>query len=36
VLRPSEPGDSLELASVGLALTPEALWAEMPLANNTR
>jgi Uma2 family endonuclease len=30
VLHPAESGAGIELASVGLALTPAALWAEMP------
>jgi Uma2 family endonuclease len=34
VLHPAEPGDGIELASISLALTPEALWAEMPVADS--
>ncbi len=31
VLHPGEPGDGVELASVGLRIAPAALWAEMPV-----
>jgi Uma2 family endonuclease len=34
VLHPAEPGTVIELASVTLQLTPEALWAEMPATNS--
>ena len=34
VLHPAEPDTDVQLDSVKLLLTPAALWAEMPLADN--
>jgi Uma2 family endonuclease len=35
VLHPAEPNTNVQLDSVKLLLTPAALWAEMPLTDNS-
>lgn len=35
VLHPGQPGEGVELASVGLSLAAEALWAEVPALANS-